>query len=725
MSAISRPSRDAQASATDAALHAWREEPLRLSRIVALVGRAIAEGRHDLALRFADRAWRLSPESATLCHIALSLTLRAGDPDQALRMIDRLTPDRIDADLAALHVDALRLTGRTADVAAALRDYLGNFAVQPGGALERAARALHVEAGGDGWAGLTPDLRLIGEGARFAGRAATHPTDFGLSGTADFDGDALSGTVALRWLPADMRPQMVLRCGRRETPVDLAADEGRPGQFRFAVPLRRRFLRNPSQIELLVRLPDGRHVPLPGSPVRLKRVEPYRIRCRHPAPDTARGTAIVIPVYRGEAETRACIDSVLATVSTETPVVLVNDASPEPCMTRLLRGYAAEGAANGHIILIENEANLGFPGAANRGIAAVPDHDIVVLNADTIVFPGWQERLCTHAEADARIATVTPLSNAGSIASYPGGIETECDRATALRRDRRASQVNAGESVDTPTGVGFCMFIRRACLTQVGAFDETLFARGYGEENDFCMRAAAHGWRHVIAADVYVLHRNGVSFGAARDGLRQRNAALLSARHPDYDTRVAAFEAEQPLAPLRRRLDMAALRESRRRIVLLVSHRLSGGVRRHVEARMAALAAQGVLPLLLRPAEDGSAAVITASGPDACRDLRFRFANEAADFASFLRSLTIEQVELHHVLGLDAAFIDSCFAIGAPVDIFLHDFSFYCPRLTLLGADGSYCAEPGIAACRDCFGTAGSELHDRLDAKALQARSRQ
>lgn len=727
MSAISRPSHCVRASATDEALRAWREEPLRLSRIVAVVGQAIAEGRHDLALRFADRAWRLSPNSATLCHIAMSLTMRAGDADQALRMFDGLARDRINADLAALHVDALRLAGHTEGAAAALRDHLGHFAVQPEGALDRAARALHVQAGGDGWAGLTPDLRLIGEGACLANCAASHPTDFGLSGSADLDGDTISGTVALGWLPTDMAPQLFLRRGRRETPVDLTADEAQPGWFRFAVSLRRRFLRTPPQIDLLVALPDGRRLPLPGSPVRLKPVKPYGTRRRRPVHKASAGTAIVIPVYRGEAETRACIDSVLATVSAETPVVLVNDGSPEPRMTRLLRGYAAEEAADGavvgRVILIENEANLGFPAAVNRGMTAVPDHDAVVLNADTIVFPGWLERLRAHAEADPTIATVTPLSNAGSIASYPGGVETECDRDTALRRDRLVARVNAGESVDAPTGVGFCMFIRRACLTQVGAFDETLFGRGYGEENDFCMRAAAYGWRHVIAADVYVLHRNSVSFGAARDGLRLRNAALLSARHPNYDARVAAFEADQPLAPLRRRLDMAALRESRRRPVLLVSHRLGGGVRHHVEARMAALVEQGFLPLLLRPGEDGSEAVVTTSRTDSCRDLRFR-SDEAADFADFLRSLAIERVELHHSLGLDAAFIDSCFAIGAPVDIFLHDFSLYCPRLTLLGANDAYCEEAGIAACRDCVDKTGSELHDRLGPDALRERSR-
>lgn len=720
MSALPGLSRDAEASLLDAALHAWREEPLRLSAAVGVVGRAIPAGRFDLALRFADRARRLSPDSPTLCHIALSLAMQAGEADQALRMFRRIARDRINADLAALHVDALRLSGRGDDAASALHAYLGRFAVQPEGPLDRAARALHSARGGEGWAGLTPELRLIGEGARLADCAATLPTDFGLSGTAEFDGRSIDGAVALDWLPTDMPPRLILRRGRREHTVAVTRDEERPGRFRFAILWRRAFFRTPEQVDLLVELPDGRRLPLPGSPVRLGPVRPYRARGRrHAASAFSDGTAIVIPVYRGETETRACIDSVLATVSAQTPVVLVNDASPEPGVTRLLRSYAADG----RVILIENEANLGFPAAVNRGMAAVDDHDVVLLNADAIVFPGWQERLRAHADADPCIATVTPLSNAGSIASYPGGAETPCDRNTAHRRDRLAARVNAGECVDAPTGVGFCMFVRRACLKQVGAFDETLFGRGYGEENDFSMRAAAHGWRHVIAADVYVLHRGGASFGSARDGLRQRNAALLSARHPGYDAAVAAFEAAQPLAPLRRRLDGAALRENRRRRVLLVSHGLGGGVGRHVEARMRMLTAEGFLPLLMHPVDNDGGAVVTACKIDEFHDLRFGV-DEAEICADLLRSLDLDRVELHHFLGLDEAFVDGCFALGAPVDIYLHDFSLYCPRLTLLGADGGCCREPGGAACRDCVDRAGSELHDALDPDALRARSR-
>ena len=64
------------------------------------------------------------------------------------------------------------------------------------------------------------------------------------------------------------------------------------------------------------------------------------------------------------------------------------------------------------------------------------------------------------------------------------------------RAGRRAAEANAGVAVDIPTAVGFCMYVRRECLLQTGLFREDLFAQGYGEENDFCLRA-----RHLGFAD--------------------------------------------------------------------------------------------------------------------------------------------------------------------------------------------------------------------------------
>ena len=84
------------------------------------------------------------------------------------------------------------------------------------------------------------------------------------------------------------------------------------------------------------------------------------------------------------------------------------------------------------------------------------------------------------------------------------------------------------------------MYVQRACLDAVGLLRADLFAQGYGEENDFCLRARHLGWRHVAAPGVFVAHVGGHSFGAAARHLRARNEALLERLHPGYAELIAA-----------------------------------------------------------------------------------------------------------------------------------------------------------------------------------------
>ena len=68
------------------------------------------------------------------------------------------------------------------------------------------------------------------------------------------------------------------------------------------------------------------------------------------------------------------------------------------------------------------------------------------------------------------------------------------------------------------------MAVRRAAAESLGFFDEAAFGRGYGEENDFCRRAALAGWRNVLCEDAFVVHRGGQSFGPL--GLRPGGTAM-------------------------------------------------------------------------------------------------------------------------------------------------------------------------------------------------------
>ncbi|WP_235033992.1 glycosyltransferase family 2 protein, partial [Pantoea sp. 18069] len=124
---------------------------------------------------------------------------------------------------------------------------------------------------------------------------------------------------------------------------------------------------------------------------------------------------MIVPVYRGLADTQLCIESVLAS-GCRTPwrLVVINDCSPEPEVTAWLRERAA---GEDRILLLENAENLGFVGTVNRGMALSDSHDVLLLNSDTEVANDWLDRIRQAAYGDAKVASVTPFSNNATICS--------------------------------------------------------------------------------------------------------------------------------------------------------------------------------------------------------------------------------------------------------------------------------------------------------------------
>ena len=154
-----------------------------------------------------------------------------------------------------------------------------------------------------------------------------------------------------------------------------------------------------------------------------------------------------------------------------------------------------------------------------------PKRDVLLLNSDTEVHGNWLDRLRAAALRFNRNATVTPLSNNAEICSYPylgenNRQQLEVDDETL---DRLASIANDQIELEIPTGVGFCMYVRRTCLDMIGLFDVEKFGHGYGEENDLCRRAVAAGWRNILASDVFVRHYGGISFGESKNERVSRN----------------------------------------------------------------------------------------------------------------------------------------------------------------------------------------------------------
>lgn len=448
---------------------------------------------------------------------------------------------------------------------------------------------------------------------------------------------------------------------------------------------------------------------------------PRRARRRPP-------TAIVVPVYGDAARTLACLDSLHATVPAAVEIHVVDDATPEPALAASLEARARAG----HIVLHRwtDGRNRGFPAAANAGIEAVPGCDVVLLNSDTFVAGDWLARLTAAAYAAPDTASATPLTNEGSIVGYPRPRHPNemPGPAETARLDAFAAAANPGETAELPTGNGFCMFLRREALAAVGLLREDLFAQGYGEENDWCLRARHAGYRHVAALDVFVAHAGGSSFRDGRNHLLHRNLAVLNRLHPGYDALIADHIAADPLGPARRRLDRARLlAEPARRAVLLVTHQMGGGVERVIRERVRAHAAAGWRAFVLRGdpemQRDDILFVEDGARKNHVPNLRWTVPDELAEVEDLLRAIGVERIEIHHLLGHHEEVEALCHALDVPVHVFVHDYAWFCPRIALIGTGGVWCGEPDIAGCRGCIDTLGSLLTDDRDVDALVAAS--
>ncbi len=407
---------------------------------------------------------------------------------------------------------------------------------------------------------------------------------------------------------------------------------------------------------------------------------------------------VIVPVYRGLEETRRCLESLL-TDPDRLPgrVIVIDDRSPEPALSSWLTGLAATQ----RIVLLRNEENLGFVASVNRGMREAGRNDVVLLNSDTEVPKGWLPRLAAQAYRTPRIASVSPFSNNATICGYPTipGGDMPFGQSVA-EIDAVCRRVNAGRWVDVPTTVGFCMYVRRAALDDVGGFDEATFGRGYGEENDFCLRAAARGWHHSLACDVFVYHEGAVSFG---DELARRGSTVMDtllARYPNYLDQVARHARQDDAGPCRMAVTATLFAESSLPVILLVCHALGGGVRRHLEQLVHRLAGRAHC-LLLSTTPRGSALSVPAIPGHAELTLT---ADRLDDLTDFLRFMRVERVHIHHLAGMEMdvrALIDR---LNVGFDLTVHDYFSICPQVNLLPwLDGLYCGEPDVAACNACI----------------------
>ena len=255
---------------------------------------------------------------------------------------------------------------------------------------------------------------------------------------------------------------------------------------------------------------------------------------------------VAVPVFNAYDDVMECVQSLLASTRAHTPILILDDASTD---TRI-REALLPLAGNGRLRYLRKPRNNGFVGTVNLAFELCRPHDVVVVNSDVVVPPGWIERLQAAAYSFSTVATATPFTNSGTMVSVPyrnRPVGCPVEGMPVAEADGRIRSASQQLRPVIPTTIGHCMYIKRAALDMVGYLDE-IFAPGYGEEVDFSLRAVMAGFSHVVADDLFVYHKGWRSFGSQGEEtklqLQGQHEAILNERYPWYRPWVISVEAD-------------------------------------------------------------------------------------------------------------------------------------------------------------------------------------
>ena len=253
--------------------------------------------------------------------------------------------------------------------------------------------------------------------------------------------------------------------------------------------------------------------------------------------------------------------------------------------------------------------------------------------------------------------------------------------------------------------------MRRSVINAIGKLDID-FGRGYGEENDFCMRALKSGYKNLFAHDVFVFHSGEVSFKEFRDVEFESGQALLWRKHPDYVRRVQEYIDADPARVARIRADLYRLAKILgSNTAVLISNPAVGGLDTHLQSLARRLQSSGMNVLIiyvglemgenlsLRIFDEGKEIFIPS----------FKYLRIIADrdlILLFCEWLKPKLLHVHSLATLTWRAMTNIVSILAQFEndyyVTLHDYDSICHRHHLIDIEGQYCEPFNVEKCRKC-----------------------
>lgn len=204
--------------------------------------------------------------------------------------------------------------------------------------------------------------------------------------------------------------------------------------------------------------------------------------------------------------TKLALASIASHTSEPYEVIVVDNGSGQETLEALRE------IDDPHVRVIYNPTNLGYAGGNNVGLAAAKGDHIVILNNDVIVTEGWLDGLLDAFDRIPGLGISAPRSNRVAGDQMLTDVTyNDLDGIHAYARDRRQRWEGCGYFSER--AIGLCLCVDRRVIDEIGGFDER-FGLGNFEDDDFCIRVRAAGYRIFVRDDVFIHHFGSQSFAA-------------------------------------------------------------------------------------------------------------------------------------------------------------------------------------------------------------------
>ncbi len=368
---------------------------------------------------------------------------------------------------------------------------------------------------------------------------------------------------------------------------------------------------------------------------------------------------IIVCVHNALEDVKECLTSLYRTRSIPFNLIIVDDGS-NLSTEKFLNNFSVQNNCK----LFRNKEALGYTIAANIGLKNSKNDYVVLLNSDTIVTDGWLEKLIKCMEIDSNTGIVGPLSNAASWQTVPEVMEDGDWKVNVLSDDinlELMSQIVEAASVKeyplVPFVNGFCFMISRRVINTIGYLDEETFPKGYGEENDYCIRALNVNFNLRIADDTYIYHEKSKSFShEVRKELSPKASVLLRTKHGNETIKklIMQIKSDKIFSMIRKRIidylklfhDIDNLKA--KKIAFVLTARGGGGGANSVVQETKGLIKLGLMVKIINTR--GNMLAFSGFYPD-CLDYTI-FAKSKTDIPGILKDFDIGIATVYHTVEL-------------------------------------------------------------------------